>query len=383
MTRAIQVIVDVLALSWLLIGAAHIIGSSIYDFRHVRRIKLLRDSPSSKPLRLRPLVSVVMAVSHPAASDIEKSVRALAAGRYRKLEVIIVSSQTSGTVQRKINDLTRAYPSKIKRSIRPAAMSMSSAINRAIIRSCSGNLVMVLTPDDVVDKNAVRSAVDRLSLNENADAAGLNLSGRPNHRLSGLLDLFSKLARGQINKFYDIIGRQKGLSEAVLYRRGALLSRFDHSRRDRFHYIFVSDARVEVEPPASAAAAFRRFYSCQLVKSPYLAIYPMMLKFALPSMFTFFLYEAIYLQNTFLLGLGWATFSAYLIFSILSDENLKLRQKIGMCLIAPAMFGPFILLSLVIATASLELFLTTLGENTASLYRFVQSKVKPAHLRRV
>jgi hypothetical protein len=350
MTGVIQVIVDVLALSWLTIGAAHVVGSSIYDIRQARRKKWTRDHPHAGTAEPGPLVSVIMAASQANADSIKKSVRAVLGSRYRRLELIIVNDP--------------------------------KVIDQTVIDGCTGGFIILLTPDHLVDKNAIRNAVDRLSLDERAEGAGLNLGIRPDHRLLGLLDLFNKLSREQINKLYDVIGRQKGLSEAVLYRREALLSNFDHSRKRRFRYIFVSDARIRVESPASATTAIRRFYSAQLIKAPYIPAYPMVLKFALPSMFTFFMYEAVYLQNTFLLGLGWATFSAYLIFAVLSDENLKFRQKLGICLIAPAMFGPFIVLTLLIATASLELFLTALGENAASIYRFIQPKIKPTHLLR-
>ena len=276
-------------------GALTIAGASLYDATEAKRSHQLVRHPQARALRRRPLISVII-FSESSSLSLEDCLNSLAAGIYRKYEVIIIAKDQK-MVQVAVNRFQTAHPSKTVR-----VLSLGSKSRQKALKTARGELVMVLNRPIQLQKAALKQAANCLALEPRTNMVLIepHLTAQPS--LTNLVYRFKAAAAGQLRKAAATTGRGGFTRPPAVYRRQYLVQ----------------------YPPAPA-------FSLKLAEWFFL-----LLCLALGA---YGLYLAASVITTYLLAILWAGLGLFLLLAIWGDNRFTRRQKLQLSLLTPPLSG--------------------------------------------
>ncbi len=381
-------------MAWLIIffGTINIIrigffmvGSDIYALKDAKMKKAFRNSPA--PL---PKFSVVIP-AHNEEGTIINCVRSVMNNEYPKenLEIIVADDGSTDNTVKLLKKFQRANPgSGIKIVSRPNA-GKAHALNNAISKHTSGELIMCLDADSSLDKSALSEAAFYFS-DEKVVAMAANVKIRPNSSLLNLIQQFEyiicyqmKRALTVFNVEYIIGGigstfRRTALQEVGFYDTDTITEDIDLTMKflqkgsKNWKVIYGATVIAFTESVLDFKGLIRQryrwkfgrsqtffknrnlFFSTDKKHNRFLTM--LYLPFAIYSDFAFF-FEPLVISYIFYVIIryhDWITFMSailivggYITMNVLMESTIPWKSRLRLVLLAPTMYVFFYLLSLV------------------------------------
>jgi hypothetical protein len=251
--------------------------------------------------------------------------------------------------KRLVRSFIREHPGK---DIRLIAKRKTAGFSKAIYSGAnhaSGELLMVLPASSKLDRNALMLAVRQFALLPNVGSVGLNVSVEPNYTILGLYERLEYLVRYQARKLNSLVSAQRAFEHGVIYKRQALARvQGQKALKDRFKvkFSYASEAFINIRPSSYKSIFDRQKRRSDQVKhgpSRVLQLYLVTMQVLAPFLFIYFIFEALYFKQVFLIGLTWAALTLFLILTIVASESYSRFQKLRLVFLSPAMYGPFFL----------------------------------------
>lgn len=377
--NTIEIAILVLSLVNLLKIAVSLIGNELFDLRRLSRTRRLTTE-----LSYQPLVSIVIP-AYNEARCITRTLRQVFTSDYVEMEVIVIDDgSTDGTSACVERFKCQGHPVKL---IRQSNSGKSVAINHAVRDVASGELVMVLDADSLLQPDAVTKMVAHFRDNQ-VLALAANVKMIPISSWLGMVQRFEflsayrgKCAEDWFRNLYIIGGigstfRRNAMLSIGLYDTDTVTEDIDFTMKmiahfgNRMYRIgYASDVVVYTEPVQrfkslisqrfrwkygrfKAFLKYRRlFFNTDVKFSKMLSWY------TLPNAIfqeVFMLIEPvvfIYIQLVLLRYLEWQTYLTMIGFyailiglALCADSVEKWQQKVKlMCMIPMAYFGMFTL----------------------------------------
>lgn len=381
--ETLALLVVILGMVNLIRMALFLIGADVYSLRahRARRTKI--------PKRLPTLSVVIPAYNE--EQTILRCVASVVAADYPKsqLQIIVVDDgSTDATVAR-----VRAY--KRQHGIRELTVlarphgGKARALNAAIRKAATGELVMCLDADSTIAPDALKKAAAHFT-DPRVAALASNIHILDDGSLLSLIQRFEYLVCYQMKRaqtVYNIeyiiggIGstfRRTILASVGFYDTNTVTEDIDLTmkiiqRGNKEHrVIYGADVITYTESVKTIAGLIRQRYRwkygrCQtflknrtlffhrgrqysrMLTWGYLpfAIFGDLAFFLEPLLVAYILYVTIHFRNPWTLLSAIAVISAYFIMNILGDDTLSVRQKLSFILLAPSMYVLFYVLSYV------------------------------------
>jgi hypothetical protein len=280
------------------IAAAGLLSSFIYDLSLAKVNKKASDHPYARAFRKRPNILIVISLdANPA--QLKNCLRSIVQNNYRKYEIIInnkLNEPTRGTV----DAFKKQYPSK--KII--AENGWQKFANKA-------DIIVEMSGEQLLAKNALAETVKYFALNENVDVLTAHTENIFDYSLSSLMSRYEYVLKNQW---------QKALS--VLFRANKTNVRFKTYRykNKKDHIYFCSNIRV-YEP--------RKFFTSQKNK------FAAGLSSAGFILLSYLIYTAANAHYSTPLELVWCGGCFYLILNIWSDEHISFVKKFRMSILTP------------------------------------------------
>ena len=385
------------------------VGANIHD--------IMRFAKKQKQSKTKlPLVTVLIAAYNEEKS-IEACLQSVWRSKYPRLEIIVVddgskdktyqivrdfiakqdtyksvttltSRNTRGVLARKWQRTT-ASDYRTVRLLRKANGGKSSALNKALHGGVSGDLVMTLDADSIIDKYAIRRAVVYF---DDSQVAGVAANVRVLYRQSvlGLLQQFEHLIGYRSKKFYSltsseiIVGgvastyRKSVLQEVGFYdtdtqtediglsMKIAALGNTEHK------LVYAADVLAYTQGVHTFRALMKQRYRWKLGNLQNLIKYshsfrttnskhsrmltfyrvPMaylgeVLLLMEPLLLGYVLYLSVLLRSPLMFVGSYVVISAYILLTVWFDEHYSAREKWQMTSYAPVMYFFFYMMDLI------------------------------------
>ncbi len=377
-------------------------GSNIYDLRHIKLRRQFSRHPHARHYRQRPLISLIIPTRNDALL-IKQTLESIAGSTYRKLEIIVVDSNSQDTTATVVRQFIADHPKRmIRLSAKRRPVPAIQAVADVYRAHAAGELVIWLQPGQLLDREALANAVRHF--NSEPDLDGLVCSSRVGtaHTTASLFQHFEQLLSRRSQKFSSISNTDyAAAATGVLYNRttasqllpAASRKSTKNAGRQLFplrlgnrstHICYGSDAVLYSAPLASSIDLFRQRYRLQLRRfmavktyrpvffardASYtlfltwfrlpLAVGVGLAALCIPILLTYFIYLAVSLHQPALYVLSWALLTLFMVLAIWDDERLKLRQKAAYTLLSPIVQPAFYVLSFVQLFVILRVFLGT------------------------
>ncbi|OGL30635.1 hypothetical protein A3D14_03485 [Candidatus Saccharibacteria bacterium RIFCSPHIGHO2_02_FULL_47_12] len=175
------------------------VGANLYDIKQYRRLRRVPKRFRTK----RPLVSVLI----PAHNEEKGIVRCLDSVRkntYRKIEIIVINDASKDKTSDLVADYICRYPRMSISLINLRKnLGKAGALNRALRRQASGNLIMTLDADSVLHRRAIKRSVDYFE-DENIVGVAANVRMMDDWSVLGLLQKFEHMIGYRSKKLYSL-----------------------------------------------------------------------------------------------------------------------------------------------------------------------------------
>lgn len=178
----------------------YLVGANYYDIRQFRR---LSSSQRRDHHKLRPLVSVLIP-AHNEELGIVRCLDSVRRNTYRKLEIIVVDDASSDKTRKLVRQYMTQYPNRnIRLMYKQKNVGKAAALNHALRRGATGELIMTLDADSVLHKKAISNAV---SYFEDPKVVGVaaNVRIMDNLTVLGLLQKFEHMVGYRSKKFFTV-----------------------------------------------------------------------------------------------------------------------------------------------------------------------------------
>lgn len=367
-------------MSGLLLNAADLIGSSVYDLRQIRKQSKLKRK-SSYLRRKRPLISVIIP-AHNEEAVIERCLESLVKGRYRKYEIIVVDDASRDKTKKIVKEFIKKYPKKNIRVLsKRKNVGRGGAINAGFKKYSSGDLIMAMDADCIVDKNALTNVARHFAIDD-ISALASNVRIMSHLSIIGILQQFEYISSFRSKKFNtltnseyivggagavytrDIFKRLKGFNEKMLTEDIALSLGIAGLGNKEFRLVYASDVLVYTEPVPTYFGLFKQRYRWKLgslqalfankklffinnkrysrLLSWYrlpIVVWGEVLLLLQPFFVMYFLHLAVNFRRPTLFAISWLSVSFIIAFSLWSDEYLGFWHKLALTPLIPIMYG--------------------------------------------
>ncbi|HEY5442811.1 MAG TPA: glycosyltransferase family 2 protein [Candidatus Saccharimonadales bacterium] len=342
-----------------IISLATIVGASLYDLRAAKAQRERLAHPGARRYRQRPLVTVLVRAQNAEAS-LKACLESLRRSSYRKLQIIVVDNASSDTTVAQAKAFIAAYP---KLNIRLIAKRRRAPWAKAALSAYKsygqGELVMTLNADGLVDKTALRRAVDHYNQQPSTDVVIPHQRPMTVTTLGGLLQAYLAFLAKRAHKAASVFGTTDTFNgENVCYRREAFRSQLSPAKQ-----VFAADVVIHTPADQSYYRLCRQYYRSQLSRlqtlkkrrpanllAAVLSLCGGLAALLVPLLISYFIFLAVGLHEPLFLMLSMAVLSVFLLFAVWEDEQLKFRQRLTYTLGIPVMY------SLLYGLAWLKLF---------------------------
>jgi len=174
-------------------------GANLYDIWQMRR----KASQPKRHKGILPLVSVIIP-AHNEEVSIAQCLDSVRRNSYRKVEVIVHNDRSTDATRQIVVAYQKKYPNFALRLINRRKQSgKANGVNYGIKHYAKGDLIMTLDADCILEKRAIRNAVDYFADEKVAGvAANVRLADRPS--ILGILQQFEHMIGYRSKKFYTM-----------------------------------------------------------------------------------------------------------------------------------------------------------------------------------
>jgi hypothetical protein len=302
-----------------------LLGGIVYDFKQTKLRKKEKNSPNTRVLRKRPLVSIVV-VSNNDPAELEKCLFNIARNDYKKWEIIVVRPTKSNVIKNTIDKFSGRYPSKKIKLV----ISRKKSIQKIAMANANGSLVLAMNSSYILDRAGLHKGVRYFALNSDAINIKPDYRILNNYTISGLLGQFDNSLSSVWQKCKASFNFERD-GNLFFYRPEGLLQK---STKQKTIPRYCSDMLIYRYPSGSYA-----------LRKPQIS-YNNAIGLILFMAVSYFVYLAISHHYNILLALAWVVGFSYLLLCIWSDEQLGFSKKVGMLFLAPLACALFYLSSL-------------------------------------
>ena len=371
----------------------YIAGANLYDIK-----QFFRKRKISKTIRrkYRPLVTIIVP-AHNEEVGIIKTLESIRKNSYRKLQILVVDDASSDATRSLVWRYIQLHPNRNIHLLRKQKnVGKGEAMNHALKTAATGELMMSLDADSIIDKNAISNAVRHF---EDPRIVGIaaNVQIMDNGTLLGLLQKFEHMIGYRSKKFYtltnsefiiggvastyrmDIIKKAKFYDTDTQTEDIGLSLKIVSSGNINQRIIYAADVLAITEGVQSYKSLFIQRYRWKLgmlqnlVKhgslllnndekySRMLTLYrlPMALFGELvlliePILLVYIIYLSIAKAYPFALLGAYVTITLYVLWTVWPDEHMPNREKMRMSLYSPIMYFIFYVMNVVQLTSILR-----------------------------
>lgn len=176
----------------------YLVGANFYDIEQMKR----RAKLPTRRYRKRPLVTVLIP-AHNEEAAIERCLDSVIRSRYRNLQIIVIDDLSVDATAAIVRQFIKSHPSKnIQLYRRRTRSGKGGGLNAALRNHATGEFVMTLDADSILDKDAVSRALQYF-----ADpavmgvAANVRIIEQPT--ILGMLQKFEHMIGYRSKKFYS------------------------------------------------------------------------------------------------------------------------------------------------------------------------------------
>ncbi len=357
-------------------------GANLYDMRAFRR----------KPARIRgkqPLVTIVVP-AHNEELVITRCLDSIRRNTYRKVQVIVHNDRSTDKTASLVNTFKRQYPYMDIRLVnRRKQVGKGGGLNYCIKHHAAGSLIMTLDADCVLDKRAIKKAVDYFA-DENVIGVAANVRIMDSPSILSLLQKFEHMIGYRAKKFYTltnsefIVGgvastyRSEIIKQVKYYDTdtetediGLSMKIIANSDRNK-RIIYAADVVAMTEGVESFRGLLKQRYrwkmgmiqnllkyrslfgrvgkqynhSLTLYRIPMAFLSELML-IAQPFVLGYIAFLSIRYQTFGLFVGAYMTITLYILWTIWPDEHSPLKHKLSLTFYAPIMYFVFYIMDLV------------------------------------
>lgn len=356
--------------------AVYMITSNLQTIRDMQR------SAGQKSTYYRPMISIVVP-AHNEGEVIVRTLESLLASNYPKsrMEVIVANDGSTDNTAKLVRSFAarNRHQAKIRLVSRPNR-GKAEALNHAIKRVATGQLIMCLDADSIVHKNCIRNSVQYFK-DKQVMATASNVNIIENGTMLGLAQRFEylfshhfKKAHTYMNMEYIIGGvgstfRRSVLKDVSFYDSNTLTEDIDLTMKivslgnKKNRVVFAADAITYTEPVQTYGALIKqRFrwkygrlqtffknkelffsrdskYSLQLTwfLLPVTLLYEVAMVFE-PFILGYIIYLCISNSDISTVFLASIIFTSILVLNIWASDHIGILERIRLTLYAPAMY---------------------------------------------
>lgn len=364
----------------------YIVGANFYD---IAQFKASARKLARKKRRNSPLVSVII----PAHNEEKSIIRCLESVRkntHRKLQIIVVNDASTDNTRRIVQEYIEKHANRdIKLMYKQKNVGKAGALNHALRRAVRGEFVMTLDADSVIGKKAIKNALEYFQKPSVVGVAA-NVRIIDNQSVLGLLQKFEYMIGYRSKKFFSvtnsefIIGgvgstyrtasvKKVGLYDHDILTEDIALSLKIVSQGNKANRIvYAYDVLAMTEGVQSFGALLKQRYRWKMgnlqaiIKHRKMALstkrsytkaltwYRLPMAFLgevmllmEPIVFIYVAYVCFQLTDLSLLAGAYVTITGYLLWNIMPDEHMSLKNKLSMGAYAPAMYFIMYLMNVV------------------------------------
>jgi hypothetical protein len=301
-----------------------LISGMIYDLQRLKLTRQEKKSPSTRNLRRRPLVSIVIMVNDK-GDNLKRCLRYIGKNNYKKYELVVISKHKSAALNKSLKEFTKQYPSKKAQLV----ISRAKNIQKVVAASSRGQFIFVIDSGCILNKNALHNGVRYFALNQTATTIYPNLRTFGGYTIKSTMRQFEDSLGSSWHKLSSVF-RLNQRHEFIFYKK--MGKGMDSGTKLTSGY--CSD--VVVYKPLSHQVNF-----C----APRIELRSLF-KVLLFATVTYSIYLALAYRYTSLLAMIWIAGFSYLAFEVWSDDQFPLRKKLSMVVLAPLACALFYLTSL-------------------------------------
>lgn len=349
--------------------ASMIIGAGLYDIKEAKLKHNFLLHPYTNQNKLRHKILIIIYVGKN-TNTVLNCLQSIYKSSYHNYEVIVVDDthNSSTIIKSEVKTFELKYKN-IKLFRRRKITSRSNSIKAAIIKNNKNDLIMVINPDSILHKNALRN------INRHFLAKQLKVLF-PNEQIIFAFSLVSvyqsvnQLLKHSIKKLLSLIKSANLFEESCVVFRRSSKSKHHSSRLDLVKY--GADVNIRIIPSKSWASLLLSFYGHQKNKNIKIKlfteleniikkdkfrdnqVYKLLLAipinilltclFMTPLLITYMLYLATYFKLPIYYGVGWAIFSVLLLCLIIINNNIRSTEKLHLLLLVPLVYPIYYLI---------------------------------------
>lgn len=340
----------------------------------------------------RPKISIVVP-AHNEAAVIERTLSSLLSVKYprSRIEVIVANDGSSDDTARKVKSFAARHRSQMKiRLVSRPNRGKAAAMNYAIKHRATGQLIMCLDADSLIDTDCVIKSVQHFR-DKSVVATASNVNILENGTLLGLVQRFEYLFSHHFKRTHTLLNieyiiggvgstfRRSTLNEVQLYDSDTLTEDIDLTMKiiarkgNKEHkVVFAADAITYTEPVLSYKGLIKQryrwkygrlqtfyknrslFFSRQSKHNKQLTwfLMPTTLLYELitllePFIIMYIIYVCIQTQNISTVLMAAGVFTAMIIANVWASRHVTTRDHIRLSIYAPAMYVAMYMLTFV------------------------------------
>ncbi len=364
----------------------YIVGANIYDMRTYMR----KQKSQKRKKALRPLVTVIIP-AHNEEMGVIRSLESIRKNTYRKVQILVVDDCSTDATRKLVYRYIQEHPKLNIHLLRKQTnVGKGEALNHALRRRATGDLVMTLDADSLLHRRAINNAVKHFDDPKLVGMAA-NVQIADNGTMLSMLQKVEHMIGYRSKKFYTltnseyIVGgvastyRMEAIRKHKFYDTDTMtediglslkLLSLDGNKEQRI--IYAADVLAMTEGVQTYKALFKQRYRWKMgmlqnllkhrnmigsSKKKYgkmLSVYR--LPMALFSELNLLL-EPLLLGYVFYLGIAYQapqiflgaylTITLYILWTVWPDEHMSMRQKLRVSGYAPLMYFVFYIMNLI------------------------------------
>ncbi|MBI2009015.1 glycosyltransferase family 2 protein [Candidatus Saccharibacteria bacterium] len=329
-------------------AAAAILGSSVYDVSYsLKRRSLARLKPGLGAKK-RPLITTIV-YSYKQPEQTLECLAGLVKSTHRKIQIIVVDNASKDNTKASVKQFMANHPKKDIKLISKYQHSPLPEAIKTALKAARGDLVLILEPNHIVERQALQLAANYLAQNGvEALMPAVVLSQQPS--LLNLWARYKNFASLSKQKTLSLLSDQGRSFKFGIFYRSQLLK---HKKME-LSGVYTSDVTIYYDRIPGIAKPGLDYYRLVSKRSdsgpnPLLELFKLM-KLAskvliLPMFLWYSAYLALNSKYPDLLVISWGVFTFFMIIAAWAVEQLNLVQKIKYTALAPAMFSLFFVMS--------------------------------------
>ncbi len=368
--------------------AMYVIGANIYDIQQFRTAKIPKQRFGGAK-KLAPKVSIIIPAYNESLT-IERCLDSIRRNTYRKVEVIVHNDRSRDDTAKLVREFKQRHPHmQIRLITRRKNVGKGAGLNYSIKRYATGSLIMTLDADCILERHAIKRAVDHF---KNPRVVGVAANVRIMHHPSivGVLQKFEHLVGYRTKKFYTVSNCEFIVGGvASTYRRDVLQAvgmydtdtqtediglsiKIAFAGNQQQRIIYAADVVAMTEPVMTfrglltqryrwklgmiqnllkykrLAGNMHRKYSKTLTwyRIPMAFISELLLLFE-PFLLGYLLYLSFAYHTVSLFIGAYVMLTIYVLLTIWPDEHASVLEKIKMTAVAPFLYFVFYIMDVV------------------------------------